>query len=183
MWIVNRLHLEFPTARIMIYGPRTDGDELKSIREIEENFVYDMLFLCSPSRTKPVPLVFIAYDLGGLILGQVFHIIRTWIFHRVLIIQKALFRSHHLKYVQQGPLGRFRGALFFGVPHHGLHVDILQAMNQDRTDQGFLPFLNRFHRQEDLGQYLKRVLSSIVPISYYYEKKPQMIAKVGVLFK
>ncbi|KAJ5675776.1 hypothetical protein N7462_008673 [Penicillium macrosclerotiorum] len=166
MWILDGLREHFPTARLMTYGSKTKLDGNESTQTLEDlgRILRDDLLgdLGSASsrvgKSFSVPSFFIAHSLGG------------------LTVKEALLQE--LKAPEpESFINNVQGALFFGVPNHGMNVEVLEAMIRGQPNEALLnsigyqsTTLQKLSR-DFKSEYRKRNLRKPT-IIYLYEMEP-----------
>jgi hypothetical protein len=113
MWIRDALPKFFPFARPILYGYDTklcDAYSFQRVPDIALTLVNHLRVMVDSSPTKR-PLVFITHSLGGIVLKQAL----------VCLAGSRQTRDSKL-------LEAISGAIFFGVPNHGMVVDHLIAL-------------------------------------------------------
>ncbi|KAJ9209322.1 hypothetical protein DTO166G4_9085 [Paecilomyces variotii] len=136
MWILDALSKDFPTARIMVYGSKTrlerdestqqSLDELGHLLRSEMLTVRNRRTLSNMSVVEPslaVPSIFIAHSLGG------------------LTVKEALLQEKEHP-VRGSFIDTLHGALFFGVPSHGMQINGLRAIIRGRPNRTLIESLS-----------------------------------------
>ncbi|KAE8440868.1 hypothetical protein EG329_006366 [Mollisiaceae sp. DMI_Dod_QoI] len=129
MWLRDSLTKELPQLRVFIYGYACDlttADSISGVDDYADTLRRLLRDMRGQYKTEqPVPLVFIAHSLGGMVLKQ------------ALIRMKDSSDSN-----DELNLMSVYGALFFGVPSQGMDTEALAAMVGDKPQQYDLSLLN-----------------------------------------
>ncbi|KAJ5480917.1 hypothetical protein N7539_006811 [Penicillium diatomitis] len=132
MWVLDGLREKFPTARLMTYGSKTKLDGNESTQTLEDlgKLLRDEMRSvtrrraqsalskesCSTGPSFSVPSIFIAHSLGGLTVKEA-------LLQEKTNPDKGTFISN------------LKGALFFGVPSHGMNIQVLEAMIRGQPNE------------------------------------------------
>ncbi|KAJ5820318.1 hypothetical protein N7474_005909 [Penicillium riverlandense] len=171
MWILDELSKHLPYARIMTYGSKTKLDRNESTQSLEElgallrSELRNVTRRRSPSTLSSasprlgasfaVPSFFIAHSLGGLTVKE------------ALLQEKA-----------DPELGSFldnlHGALFFGVPSHGMNIKALEAMIKGQPNESLVNSISyQSQTLQKLSRKFKSKFANRKPkIIYFYEMEP-----------
>lgn len=165
MWIRDVLPKVFPSARPILYGYDTklrDGYSFQRVPDIALTLVNHLRVMANSSPVKR-PIVFLAHSLGGIVLKEAL----TDLAQRRQGPEMKLFES-------------ISGAIFFGVPNHGMVIDHLIALASGFPNQYLIEDLKERSRYlislEDSFRHLARNKSffwgyetkeSIIPIVSY----------------
>ena len=119
VWLRDSLPRHCPELRVWTYGypsPLDDASSSADPYEFAERFKTRLRILRQQTKTadEVKPLIFIAHSLGG------------WIFKDAII----QMRKSPNEVDQEIVLSTY-GALFFGVPTHGMNVEAIASMVQD----------------------------------------------------
>ncbi|KAL7958841.1 hypothetical protein V8C34DRAFT_323804 [Trichoderma compactum] len=122
MWIRDSLPRDLPGVRTIIYGYDTaliDSTSFQTIQDLSSTLIQQLKAngWASPGSKK---LVFLAHSLGGVILKD------------ALILMAG--SGEREKYM----LSLTKGAIFFGVPSHGMHVSHFLAMVGNQPNQSLI---------------------------------------------
>jgi predicted alpha/beta hydrolase family esterase len=144
MWIRDVLPKDIPQARIVLWGYDTtlvQSNSFQTIDDLALQLIHALKASCwsSPSRK---PLFFLAHSLGGIILKQA-----------LVTLAGSGAREHVL-------LDRVRGALFFGVPSHGMTISHLLSMVGEQPNRHFVETLS------ENSDYLRSLDDRFSGISY-----------------
>ncbi|KAI5460811.1 hypothetical protein BGZ63DRAFT_445733 [Mariannaea sp. PMI_226] len=126
MWIRDSLPVDIPTARIMVYGYRSNVAGSKSMQNLEDlatSFYTALLPLADCDVMRPI--ILIAHGLGGLIVKQALVILSESKNETLLKLSRAVC-----------------GIAFFGVPHHGMAISSLVPMIGNRPNRFLVESLN-----------------------------------------
>jgi hypothetical protein len=164
MWIRDAFRRHFPFARPILYGYDTklrDAYSFQRVPDIALTLVNHLRVLFDSSSAKR-PLVFVAHSLGGIVLKEA---------------MVCLSRSRQTRDIKL--LENIWGAIFFGVPNHGMVIDHLIALASGWPNQYLI---------EDLKQgsgYLARLEDSFSSFTrdksffWGYETKESIIPIVS----
>ncbi|KAI1341261.1 hypothetical protein F5Y15DRAFT_414378 [Xylariaceae sp. FL0016] len=169
MWLRDALPKLLPQARVVLYGydtQLTNSSSFKRVEDIALSLVKD-LRLVRNSAISQRDLVFLAHSLGGIVLKQ------------ALI---TLANSPGM--IEWGHLESLAGALFFGVPNHGMVVSHLRAIADGMPNQRLVeqlrersPYLARlevdFSRTYEAGSLSKKLFF------WGYETKESILPTVS----
>ncbi|GFF32144.1 isoform Er14 of ankyrin-1 [Aspergillus udagawae] len=127
MWLRDALPLDFPNARILIYGYDTRlirSSSFQNLTDLGRALQIDMKGIreCSQSR----PILFIGHSLGG------------------LVIKEAICKlKEEMDETGASILNSICGFLFFGVPHQGMAIESLVPLVKDQPNRGLLESLGK----------------------------------------
>jgi len=113
MWIRDALPKFFPFARPILYGYDTqlcNAYSFQRVPDIALTLVNHLRVMVNSSPTKR-PLVFITHSLGGIVLKE------------ALVCLSGSLNTRDLELLEA-----ISGAIFFGVPNHGMVIDHLIAL-------------------------------------------------------
>ncbi|KAI1376505.1 hypothetical protein F4677DRAFT_459687 [Hypoxylon crocopeplum] len=119
MWIRDELPQSLPTVRFILYGYDTILHPSKSFQRVPDlaNSFIDVLRADGWTSPTAKPLLFLAHSLGGVLLKQT-----------LLMLagsgQQQVFIANLIK-----------GAIFFGVPSHGMAVNDIFTMLGDQPNK------------------------------------------------
>lgn len=154
MWIRDALPKVFPCARAILYGYDTELRNTMSfqgVRDIAMTLVNHLRAMFHASVTKR-PLVFIAHSLGGIVLKQA-----------------LVFLTMSRQPLESKLLEAVSGAIFFGVPNHGMIISHLVALAAGRPNN----FLIEQLKEE--APYLQRLEAIFDSLSQEGEKLNQKV--------
>ncbi|KAF7118670.1 hypothetical protein CNMCM5793_008208 [Aspergillus hiratsukae] len=182
MWLRDALPLDFPNARILIYGYDTGlvrsssfqnltdlgrglQADMKSIRVISPCITrlkfapYGLYSGQEPNQSRPI--LFIGHSLGG------------------LVIKEAMCKlKDEMDEVGASILNYTCGFLFFGVPHQGMAIESLVPLVKDQPNRGLLESLGKnsallVRLDEDFRVAFSR---RHIPITAFYETEKSLTA-------
>lgn len=115
MWLRDALPKTFPFTRVLLYGYKTELQNSNSFQRIPDiaRTLVTFLECLSRSSERQRPMVFIAHSLGGIVL------------------QEALVQlTHTVSHIKGlgSLLEKVVGAIFFGVPNHGMAIEHLLSL-------------------------------------------------------
>jgi hypothetical protein len=152
MWIRDALPKLFPFARPILYGYDTqlrNAYSFQRVRDIAVTLLNHLRAMVDASATKR-PLVFITHSLGGIVLKE------------ALVCLASSQQPHESKLLEA-----ISGAIFFGVPNHGMVISHLVALASGGANTYLI---------EDLKEgslYLKRLEGTFEGLSRNGEKLSQ----------
>lgn len=135
MWIRDIIPKLFPSSRTMIYGYDTELCNTHSFQQIQDLAITLINHLHVVLRSSPArrSIVLIAHSLGGIVVKQAL----------VMLAQGGHPAGHLL-------VQAISGALFFGVPNHGMVISHLLALASGQPNNVMIeqikenaPFLDR----------------------------------------
>ncbi|KAF7718620.1 Uncharacterized protein PECH_006351 [Penicillium ucsense] len=168
MWVLDGLREKFPTARLMTYGSKTKLDGNESTQTLEDlgKLLRDEMRSvtrrpaqsglskesCSTGPSSSVPSIFIAHSLGG------------------LTVKEALLQEE-TNPDKETFLSNLKGALFFGVPSHGMNIQVLEAMIRGQPNELLVRSIaNDSPTLQELSRRFKATFPPGKPkIIYFYE--------------
>ncbi|KAI1090383.1 hypothetical protein F5B19DRAFT_484569 [Rostrohypoxylon terebratum] len=139
MWIRDIIPKLFPSARTMIYGYDTELSNTHSFQKIQDLAITFINHLHVVLRSSPArrSIVLIAHSLGGIVVKQAL----------VMLAQGGHLAGHLL-------IQAISGALFFGVPNHGMVISHLLALTSGQPNHTMIeqieenaPYLDRLESQ------------------------------------
>ncbi|KAI0378260.1 hypothetical protein F5Y04DRAFT_284018 [Hypomontagnella monticulosa] len=151
MWIRDTLPNVLPQSRMILYGYDTDMRQSTSFQKIEDiaiSLVKNLRLLRDSSMVNR-GLIFLAHSLGGIVLKQ------------------ALVSLAESKGMIEWAIAEtLTGAIFFGVPNHGMEISHLRAITDGKPNRGLIkqlrcdaPFLrlleDKFSQQVTVGRFSK----------------------------
>ncbi|KAK2616963.1 hypothetical protein QQS21_000052 [Conoideocrella luteorostrata] len=139
MWIRDILPKLFPSTRAMIYGYDTELSNTHSFQQIQDlaiSFIDHLRVVFESSATRR-SIILIGHSLGGIVVKQ------------ALVMLADSFHP-----ADQSLLRAITGAVFFGVPNHGMMISHLLAL-ASRQPNNFMieqigvnaPFLTRLENK------------------------------------
>ncbi|OOQ85830.1 hypothetical protein PEBR_24007 [Penicillium brasilianum] len=171
MWVLDGLRDRLRNARLMTYGSKTrlDGNESSQTLEDLGKLLRDEMRSVTKRRAQSVlsstsshlgtafavPSYFIAHSLGG------------------LTVKEALLQEK--KNPEPGTfISNLQGALFFGVPSHGMHVEVLEGMIRGQPNEFLVKsIMYESPTLQDLSRRFKSEFEGKKPkIIYFYEMEP-----------
>lgn len=128
MWIRDELARSERGSRIIIYGYDTKLDNSNSFQNIPDlaKQLIDQLHGHRHPESD-TPLVFLAHSLGGLVLKQALRDLA----------------DNHQDEEYQSLMNAVCGAVFFGVPNHGMEQDEFEAIVDNNPNRALIQDLSR----------------------------------------
>lgn len=163
MWLRDSLPIDFPSARIMIYGYHSkvaDSNSMQNIEDLSGRFLADIRRLRSSGAPRR-PIFFIGHSLGGILLKQA-----------------IIMLSESDDDEDKGLLASIYGLLFFGVPQLGMNIRYLIAMAGNGPNRALIESLNQDNsmilsqQKRKFGQALGDEGNSEVFCFYELRKSP-----------
>lgn len=169
MWIRDELPQYLPMVRFILYGYDTvlrPSNSFQTIPDLANSLINT---LKAEGWTSPTskPLMFLAHSLGGVLLKQT-----------LLMLagsgQKDMFIANLV-----------RGAIFFGVPSHGMAMNDIFAMLGDQPNKDAL--VTEISRNSDYLPQLEKQFSGIslvrtIKVFWAYETKTTRTVAVSKQF-
>ncbi|KAF7136892.1 hypothetical protein CNMCM5793_006507 [Aspergillus hiratsukae] len=155
MWLRDTLPLDFPNARILIYGYDTQlvgSSSFQNLTDLGRGLLLDIKGIREPSQSRPI--LFIGHSLGGLVIKEAICKLKEETDEAgVSILQSTC------------------GFLFFGVPHQGMAIESLDPLVRDQANQGLLESLGKnsallMRLEQDFGNTFS---GRHIPINSFYE--------------
>ncbi|KAL7901866.1 ankyrin repeat protein [Trichoderma sp. SZMC 28014] len=150
MWLRDALPIDYPGARILIYGYETrliQSRSFQNLTDLGKALQIDMKGIREFSQSRPI--VFIGHSLGGLVIKET-----------IVKLKEDSDEEDSLI------LNSTSGFLFFGVPHQGMAIESLIPLVKDYPNRSLLESLNK---NSALLQRLEREFSNAIGI-----KRPQI---------
>lgn len=126
MWIRDELPNRLPGVRFLLYGYDTTlckSTSFQRIVDLAVSFI-NTLKTCGCAGRSSRPILFLAHSLGGVILKQ------------ALV---SLVEGHD---EYHAILNKIRGAIFFGVPSHGMNIPDLMTIIGSQPNKALLDELS-----------------------------------------
>ncbi|KAH7308422.1 hypothetical protein B0I35DRAFT_380188, partial [Stachybotrys elegans] len=127
MWLRDALPLDFPSARILIYGYDTgliQSSSFQNLTDLGKVLEIDMKGI--QNHGQPRPIFFIGHSLGGLVIKETIVKLKEDLGEEGASILKLT-----------------SGFLFFGVPHQGMAIESLVPLVKDYPNRSLLESLNK----------------------------------------
>ncbi|GFF70323.1 ankyrin-1 [Aspergillus lentulus] len=167
MWLRDALPLDFPNARILIYGYDSRlvrSSSFQNLTDLGRALQIDMNSIRESSQSRPI--VFIGHSLGG------------------LVIKEAICKlKEEMDETGASILNATCGFLFFGVPHQGMAIESLVPLVKDQPNRGLLESLGKNSALlTRLGQDFGNAFGERhIPIISFYEteKSPTAVKRNG----
>ncbi|KAL7918361.1 ankyrin repeat protein [Trichoderma austrokoningii] len=162
MWLRDALPIDFPGARILIYGYETrliQSKSFQNLTDLGKALQVDMKGIREFTQSRPI--VFIGHSLGGLVIKEA-----------IVKLKEELDEKDALI------LNSTSGFLFFGVPHQGMAIESLIPLVKDYPNRSLLESLNK---NSALLQRLEREFGNAFGIKrprisfYETEKSPTAV--------
>ncbi|KAL6819660.1 ankyrin repeat-containing domain protein [Trichoderma sp. SZMC 28015] len=127
MWLRDALPIDYPKARILIYGYNTRlirSRSFQNLTDLGKALQIDMKGIRDFAQTRPI--VFIGHSLGGLVIKEAIVKLKEELDKKDASILRSTF-----------------GFAFFGVPHQGMAIESLVPLVKDYPNRGLLESLNK----------------------------------------
>lgn len=164
MWIRDELPHFLPGVRFLTYGYDTTLLQSESFQTISHlsNSLNDILRASGCSEPSSKAILFLAHSLGGVLLKQ-----------SLIALASGYEREHAI-------LDKVRGAMFFGVPSHGMSVPDLFTMIGSQPNMALLDELS------DQSDFLPQMdqqfrgISKLKKLHYHWAFETKMTHRVEV---
>lgn len=127
MWLRDKLPLDMPFTRSIIYGYDTrllNSESFQGIDDLAMSFFSHFRAISAPN-TAPRSLVFFAHSLGGVTL------------------KRAIAAAANSGEDENAVLSNIRMIFFFGVPNQGMYTSHLLAMTGSQPNEQLIKDLSR----------------------------------------
>ncbi|VUC27567.1 unnamed protein product [Clonostachys rosea] len=159
MWLRDALPQYIKDSRIFIYGYDTKligSSSFQSLRNLGQVLYLTIRNLRqTDSKSTGVPLIFIGHSLGGLVIKEVYQMIKIM--------------TEEKDHMNSTILDAIRGILFFGTPHTGMNTGSLAQMARGRPNEELVKSLDID------SQYLKTLDDGFHVALRSLDPKPQLI--------